>query len=48
MTYISNTDDQRREMLDVIGRSMDDLFAVISPNSGPSPSTSPTEVPSSR
>jgi len=35
MTYIANTDDQRRQMLDELGRTMDDLFAVIRPDLRP-------------
>ena len=35
MTYISNTDAQRQEMLKTLGLSMDDLFAVIKPELRP-------------
>ena len=35
MTYISNTDAQRREMLQAIGHTMDELFAVIKPELAP-------------
>ncbi len=32
MSYVANTDAQRAEMLSVLGKSMDDLFAVIRPD----------------
>ena len=35
MSYVANTDAQRAEMLRVVGRSMDDLFAAIRPELQP-------------